>query len=99
MRPPSLPSQSPSRDGFSARLVFRALALIVLGGLGLVAWPLLRPHPKPAVVVPETQRRDLVLRDGLWYRARDTHSFTGWMTDYYPDGTPLFRSAVSNGML
>ncbi len=99
MPPPSPPSQSPSRDGFSARFVLIALAVIVLGGLGLVAWPLVRPHPKPAMVVPEAQRRDLVVRDGLWYRAPDTHPFTGWMTDYYPDGTPLFRSAVSNGML
>jgi len=98
MQTSSLPSQSRSPEGFS-RLVLVTLAVVVLGGAGLVAFHLARPQPELAVVVPEVPRQELALQDGLWYRAGDTHSFTGWMTDCYPDGTPLFRSAVSNGML
>ena len=92
------PGHPQSRHGISP-LVLVTLAVVVLGSAGLVVLHLTRHESKPAVVVPEVSRRDLALHDGRWYRAGDTNMFTGWMTDQYADGRPLFRSAVSNGML
>jgi antitoxin component YwqK of YwqJK toxin-antitoxin module len=98
MQTSSLPGHSPSRNGIS-RLVLVALAAAVLAVAGLVALHLTRNESKPTVVVTEVSRRDLALHDGRWYWAGSTNPYTGWVTDKSPDGTPLFRSAVSNGML
>jgi antitoxin component YwqK of YwqJK toxin-antitoxin module len=97
MRTSSLTGHPPSRNGISP-LVLVTLAVVVLGSAGLVVLHLTRNESKPAVVVAEVSRRDLALHDGRWYRVGGTNLYTGWMTDQYPDGTPLFRSAVSNGM-
>jgi len=51
------------------------------------------------VVAPDVLRQSLTLREGHWYRIGETNPFTGSMADYYPNGAPLFRSAVSNGLL
>src|SRR5215813_9609592 len=97
MRTVPAPSKEPSCRGFSRQALLVALALATLSGIGLLAWRPVRTKPDPPP--PEVLRRDLELHDGRWYRAGGTNPYTGWMTDEYPDGTPLFRSAVSNGML
>ena len=98
MRTFSLPGHLPSRDGVSP-LILVLLAVVLLGSAGLIVLHLTRHASKPTVVVTEVSRRDLTLHDGRWFRAGSTGPYTGWMTDQYPDGTSLFRSAVSNGML
>ncbi len=72
-----------------------AAVLLAVGGLALIS----RRHDATKIPVPEISRRDLVLRDGRWYRNSQTNPAAGWMVDSYPNGTPLLRAAISNGLL
>ena len=68
--------------------------MIVLGGL--VAWPLVRTYPKPAVVVPEEQRLDFVVCGGLWYRDGDIHLDDGLLPGWHAT-LPFGRFELSQG--
>jgi len=99
MRTSSLPSHSCSRRRASPRaLLLVGLALALLGG---ACWVALRPTgtAPTMALAPEVLRQGLALREGRWYRIGESNPFTGWMADYYANGAPLFRSAVSNGLL
>src|SRR6266550_3254153 len=93
------PSHLRTRRWLSRRAFLAGLALSLVGG---ACWLALRPAPTTpteVVAAPDVPRQSLTLRDGRWYRIGETNPFTGWMADYYPNGAPLFRSAVSNGLL
>jgi antitoxin component YwqK of YwqJK toxin-antitoxin module len=47
----------------------------------------------------ELSRTNLVNNHGCWYQAGHTNPFTGVMLEFYPGGTPLSRSDISNGLL
>jgi antitoxin component YwqK of YwqJK toxin-antitoxin module len=55
-----------------------------------------RRSPEP---LEQVGRDRLVLREGRWMKTDETNAFTGWMVDFYPDGSLQSRSAVSNGVL
>jgi antitoxin component YwqK of YwqJK toxin-antitoxin module len=55
-----------------------------------------KSRPLPAI---ESARRDLVQKDGRWYRQGQTNPFTGFMIDHYSGGALLSRCQVSNGLL
>jgi len=95
----SPPSHSRTRRWLSRRALLAGLALALLSGACWVALRPARTKPTEVVVAPEVLRQNLALRDGRWYRTGETNPFTGLMADYYPNGAPLFRSAVSNGLL
>ncbi|MFM7555815.1 MAG: toxin-antitoxin system YwqK family antitoxin, partial [Verrucomicrobiota bacterium] len=75
------------------------VGFLFLAVLGLVVG--LRRWGSPAsMAAMETVGRDrLILRDGRWMKTDETNAFTGLMVEFYPDGTLLSRSAVSNGVL
>src|SRR6266567_1008116 len=95
----SPPSHSCSRRWLSRRAVLAGLALALLCGACWVALRPVRTKRTEVVVAPDVLRQSLTLREGHWYRIGETNPFTGSMADYYPNGAPLFRSAVSNGLL
>jgi antitoxin component YwqK of YwqJK toxin-antitoxin module len=76
-------------------VVLLSCAILVLA-IGLLMY-LVRPkHAAPALA--EVSRTDLVLRDGLLYRAGEQSPFTGIATDTYAGGEPKSRSQISNGV-
>jgi antitoxin component YwqK of YwqJK toxin-antitoxin module len=59
-------------------------------------------HSQPTQITAparEIARRDLVQIDGRWFQTGHTNPFTGIMVDRYPDGSPLSRCDISNGLL
>src|SRR3954451_23766055 len=88
------PSHQPR--AFPKQAALLALALFVLVGAMFFAT---RPHPKPPAPLPEVNRKNLELRDGIWYASGQTNRFTGVLLDTYVDGARKSRSAVSNGLL
>lgn len=78
---------------------------LVLAAVGLclcaAIWVIGQRHWTKLKTLPaiETARRDLVQKDGRWYRQGQTNSFTGCMIDRYPGGALLSRCQVSNGLL
>jgi antitoxin component YwqK of YwqJK toxin-antitoxin module len=66
----------------------------------LGAYVLTRTHPPPtALALPEVARTNLTFQSGRWLQPPDTNGFTGWIVEYYPDGSPRSRAMVSNGLL
>jgi len=72
--------------------------LVVLVITCALNWPR-GNHPKPPARLVEVLRRELILRDGLWYRNSATNAFTGVIVESYTNGMQLSRAAVSNGLL
>lgn len=73
------------------------LALGLTFGLVLVlVW---RPARLPVAALPELARTNLIRLDGRWCQRGQTNPFTGMLLDYYPGGTLMSRSLVSNGLL
>ncbi len=80
----------------------RGFGWVGLGvGLAIVAgWAVLR-HRQPTLITDTAvvARTNLAFRDGRWFQLAGTNAFTGWMVEYYPNGSLCSRTAVSNGML
>ncbi len=78
------------------------LGLIALGVLAVLP-TVFRREPPATPVPPELARVDasqLIRMDGrLVFRDDTNRTFTGWMTEAYPDGTPKSQSQVSLGSL
>lgn len=75
------------------------MGFLFLAVLGLVVGLRRRGSPASMVAMETVGRDRLILRDGRWMRTDQTNAFTGMMVEFYPDGTLLSRSAVSNGVL
>ena len=75
------------------------VGFLFLAVLGLVVGLRRRGSPASMVAMETVGRDRLILRDGRWMRTDQTNAFTGMMVEFYPDGTLLSRSAVSNGVL
>ena len=87
-----------SPDRFIRPAWSRPLGLLCAGLLlGLAVWS--ARHQPPAAPPRELSRTNLVHRAGIWYEAGQTNPFTGVMVEFYHDGAPLSRSALSNGLL
>lgn len=70
----------------------------ILGlALRLALWPT-RPL-QPVAPLPELARTNLVRVAGLWCQTGRTNPFTGFMLEFYADGSTQSRSTVSNGIL
>lgn len=79
-----------------AAVVVGFLFVAVLGlVVGLRRWG----FPASMAAMETVGRDRLILRDGRWMKTDETNAFTGLMVEFYPDGTLLSRSAVSNGVL
>lgn len=83
------------------RALPQALWILAVVLLALVGALFFATHcsPKPPVSLPEVERQDLALRDGIWYAPGQTNGFTGILLDTYEDKAPKSRSAISNGLL
>jgi antitoxin component YwqK of YwqJK toxin-antitoxin module len=82
---------------FAINLTLAIVGTCVAGTIWVIGerhWTKSRPIP-----AKETARRDLVQKDGRWYRQGQTNPFTGCMIDHYPGGALLSRCQVSNGLL
>jgi antitoxin component YwqK of YwqJK toxin-antitoxin module len=79
-----------------ARFVFLT-ALCLAGAFAMF----LRHSQRRQIIipVPEIARRELVQIDGRRFQAGHTNPFTGIMVDRSPDGSPLLRCEISNGLL
>ncbi len=92
---------TPEPGNFAAKpansIVYRIIGLTALAASLLLAL-LLLPRTKPQPL-REIVRGKLELRKGVLFELGHTNPFTGYMVDYYPDHTPLSRSAVSAGLL
>ena len=81
------------------RISWRITLIVLAGGflaaLVVVGWFVLHPRPR----VCELPIASLFRRDELWYQIGHTNPFTGVLLEFYPDGAPLSRSAISNGQL
>ena len=76
------------------------LILVALGlAFGLVLVLVWRPTRLPVAGLPELARTNLVHLDGRWYQIGHTNPFVGVLLEYYPGGTVMSRSMVSNGQL
>jgi antitoxin component YwqK of YwqJK toxin-antitoxin module len=74
------------------------LALIAIGLVAALIW-MGPPHRgKLVVALPTVARHDLLMRDKLWYQVSETNAFTGLMVDFYPNGSMMSRSMISNGL-
>jgi antitoxin component YwqK of YwqJK toxin-antitoxin module len=67
--------------------------------LGLTLFVVTRHRPLPVTPLPEIHRKNLEMRDGVWYQPGHTNGFTGLLLDTYEEGALKSRSAVSNGLL
>jgi antitoxin component YwqK of YwqJK toxin-antitoxin module len=85
-----------SKQKLVSKLASVVIALCLAGGLWLV---FARRSSSSAAAPQETLRRELVQKDGRWYRRGETHPFTGTMADYSPGGARLSLCQVSNGLL
>ena len=85
-----------SNQKLVAKLASVVIALCLAGGLGLF---FARRSGSSVAAPHETLRRELVQKDGRWYRRGETHPFTGAMADYSPGGARLSLCQVSNGLL
>ena len=85
---------SRSRSGAWAPAGGVIAALMIVLGLRLGQGGRRSPEP-----LEQVGRDRLVLREGRWMKTDETNAFTGWMVDFYPDGSLQSRSAVSNGVL
>ena len=85
-----------SKGNFARKLVF-ALTIVCMAATLFVL--LRRPAPQLPVAAPDVPRREMVQRDGRWYRTGQASPFSGCMVDYYHGGGPLSRSQISNGLL
>jgi antitoxin component YwqK of YwqJK toxin-antitoxin module len=76
------------------------MVLLAFGfALGLkqaLTWRSGRP---PSAPLPELARTNLLHLSGVWFEKDHTNPFTGVMLEFYPDGAPMSRSVVSNGLL
>lgn len=65
-----------------------------------VAWWHWESGKRPAArrPLPEVSRTNLVRRDDRWFQASATNPFTGWLLDFYLDGSRQSRSLISNGL-
>jgi len=86
-------SGSFNRPAVVGGILFLALVAMVVG---LRRW---RTPGSVEAGVQTVGRDRLVLREGRWMKTDETNAFTGMMVEFYPDGTLLSRSAVSNGVL
>lgn len=77
--------------------LFIALTIVCVGAALYLVLPQL--PPKVPAAVRDTPRHQLVEHNGRWYRNGEASPFTGCMVDYYPGGTLLARSQISNGLL
>jgi antitoxin component YwqK of YwqJK toxin-antitoxin module len=86
-----------SNRKYSVKLALAAIGLCVAGAI----WIIGGRHWTKSSLLPaiETARRDLIQKDGRWYRQGQTGPFTGCMVDQYPGGALLSRCQVSNGLL
>jgi antitoxin component YwqK of YwqJK toxin-antitoxin module len=86
-----------SNRKFAIKLTLAIVGLCMAGAI----WVIVQRHGTKSRPLPatETARRDLVQKDGRWYRRGQTILFTGCMVDRHPSGALLSRCQVSNGFL
>lgn len=89
---------SPSAPRLAPR-VFTLLLVILFALTFLIILPPETEDEKPADRTPRILRAHLTLQDGKLHRLGHSTPFTGHMLEYYPNGLPLSRTAVSNGLL
>ena len=88
----------PPKAKFALGVLALGLALAGVTVLGLIRRSSVPNETAPAALVREAARTNLVLREGqLW--SREQEPFSGWMVEYFADGTARSRSAVANGLL
>ena len=88
----------PRRNRVRNLMIPLGLCGLLVLGLVLSRRPVPPPSPAP-VVLTELCRTNLVHRDGMWYQAGHTNTFTGILLEFYPDGSRKSRSAVAHGLL
>ena len=94
----SLPANLSAPPSSSSRLRNRTawiVAAVAVLGIATVWW-LAPPKASPW---PEVPRAKLLFAKGSLHLVGETQPFTGWMVESYPNGSPLSRSAISNGLL
>ncbi len=73
--------------------------LILVAGLTILLFVFLPRHKESQPALPQLSRNELVLRDNRLYRTNDNSLFTGYMTEFYPEGPLKARTVVSNGVV
>lgn len=90
-------STPPPRSTRGLRPVLVAFVLLTLAlVVGLLIYRGHRPVPLALV---ELTKKDLILNDGLLYRAGQAVPFSGAIIEFYANGGLKSRSTVSNGLL
>ena len=94
MKPPEIESLTPTsrRPAWGWLLAVAALIAVLVS---------LRPRSSaPAVSLDVSlERKELEVRDGRFHAPGAAMPFTGWVLDYYTDGSPRCQSAVVDGSL
>ena len=93
------PPRPEAKRGFA---VTRVLVLLLTVGwvLGLARALTWRPAPPPSPTpFVELARTNLVHTSGRWCQTGHTNPYTGVLLDFYPNGLPMSRSVISNGLL
>jgi antitoxin component YwqK of YwqJK toxin-antitoxin module len=84
----------------SRRFLLKAALLVVVLCAPVAVWVMAPHRTKPSPLpLHDTARKDLVQRDGRWYRQGQTNPFNGFMVDRYSNGTLFSRCQISNGLL
>jgi len=91
------------------RFLLLAGVLIAAAACVLHPWRMAPPAEAPAAAArlqtpapcmgPEVMRKGLTLREGRYYRPGEAKAFNGVMMERYPNGAPLYRCGVSNGLI
>lgn len=81
------------------RWVLACAALLLAVAISLVLRPSRTRTASPGETPRETPRSELTLREGAWYRARNTSPFTGVMVETYETGQQKSRSEIVNGLI
>jgi len=66
---------------------------------GVTLFELTRHAPVPIIERPQAHRKDLEIRNGVWFQPGETREYTGLLLDSYEEGALKSRSVVSNGLL